>query len=124
MSTVRADDILNERDRRLPQWAQNELARLRQTVINLQDTIKTIRTSTEGDYGDSDTCVRGIFGQMPEVALGKRPVIGFDVIGPDRNPYIDVSILRDLSAVEVRGSSVLTFRALASNVIQVSLDNS
>ena len=100
---------LDERERRLPKWVQDELALLRREVERLRDQAEEARLTTSPDESDTvvDRVLRG-----GEIGLGKHPHIVFRTRTGEIEAHVADGVLRVSSpmggvVVEPRASNVV-----------------
>lgn len=101
---------------RLPQWAQQELRRLRELVRDRDETIRALNGEREGAVVFTD-----VYGDHPiPVALPNQSVRF--VTGDARDEYIDVSVVRHRgkTVINVHASSIIVLEAQASNHMFIS----
>jgi hypothetical protein len=82
---------LDERERRLPKWAQDELTQLRHLIERYQREAEEARLSTSPDESDTvvDRVLRG-----GEIGLGKHPRIVFRTRTGEIEAQVDGGVLR------------------------------
>lgn len=82
---------LDERERRLPKWVQDELTQLRHLIERYQREAEEARLSTSPD--ESDTVVDRIL-RGGEIGLGRHPRVVFRTRAGEISAQIDGGILR------------------------------